>query len=139
MHFTGDGYVDTIDPATGSITGSDSVDPFTVTGTSSDVYLPPATAIVLSWKTAAVIGGRRVAGRTFLSPLWQGDVEANGSPGSTQMTLANAVAAAWIDNGLTDTFAVVWHRPVGGTGGTAEDITAKSVRDKFAVLRSRRD
>lgn len=137
--FVSDSFVDTLDPATGSITGSNPYTPFTLVGTSGLTYLPPANQICVTWKTAAVIAGRRVRGRTFLGPLQIGAAEANGSPSSGALTAAGAIATAWTDNGLTDTFAVVWHRPVGGSGGTAEDITSHQIRDKMAVLRSRRD
>lgn len=137
--FRSDSFVDTIDPATGVITDSNDVTPWTVTGTNSGVLAPLATMVCVTWKTAAVIAGRRVRGRTFLGPLAQNTDDNDGTPASATLTAANALGDAWTDNGLTDTFAVVWHRPVSGAGGTAEDITAHQVRDKFAVLRSRRD
>jgi hypothetical protein len=137
--FVSDSFVDTIDPATGEITASSAQDSWTVTGSSLAALAPPQTAICVTWKTAGIIAGRRVRGRTFLSPLYAGIPDVDGTPTSAAMTAANALAAAWIDNGLTDTFATIWHRPVGGTGGTSERITAYQVRDKFAVLRSRRD
>ena len=137
--FAGDSFVDTIDPATGHITASDSITPWTVVGLSPAGVMPPANAICITWKTAAVIAGRRVRGRTFLSPLYQGVADTDGTPEASRLAAVEDLANAWTDNGLTDTFAVVWHRPVGGSGGTAEDITSHQVRDKFAVLRSRRD
>jgi hypothetical protein len=95
--------------------------------------------LAVTWKTDAVLAGRRVRGRTYLGPLQIGVNEADGSPAAAALALAETFATEWTDNGLTDTFAVVWHRPVGGAGGTAEDITGHQIRDKFAVLRSRRD
>lgn len=135
----GETFVDDIDPATGAITGSHATDPWTVTGTTSGATGPAVLQICATWKTSVVIAGRRVAGRTFIGPLTNAVADTDGTPSAPYMTAALALAAAWIDNGLTDTFAVVWHRPVGGSGGTAEDITSYSVKDKFAVLRSRRD
>ena len=137
--FVSDTFVDTIDPATGSITGSDGVTPWTLAGGTGTQYLPQANQICVTWKTAAVIAGRRVRGRTFLGPLAKTELEDNGTPLAAALTSAGALADAWVNNGLTSTFAVVWHRPVGGSGGTAEDITAHSIKDKFAILRSRRD
>jgi hypothetical protein len=137
--FVADTFVDTIDPATGSITDSNPTAAWTVTGTTTGHTGPAVLAICVTWKTTAVIAGRRVRGRTFLSPLTNAVADIDGTPSAPYMTAANDLGDAWTDNGLTNTYAVVWHRPVGGAGGTAEDITAHSIRDKFAVLRSRRD
>ena len=137
--FNGDSFVDDIDPDTGAITDSHSVTPWTYGGGSGTSYAPPASQVCVTWKTAAVIAGRRVRGRTFAGPFSLSKVDTDGSPTADLMTHMEAFAAAWVDNGLTDTFAVVWHRPVGGHGGTAEDITGHVIKDKLAVLRSRRD
>lgn len=139
MTFQGDSFVDDIDPATGAITDSHSVTPWNYGGGVGTSYLPPANQVCVTWKTAAVIGGRRVRGRTFAGPFATAEADTDGTPNANLMTHMQAFADAWTDNGLTDTFAVVWHRPVGGTGGTAEDITGHVIKDKFAVLRSRRD
>lgn len=138
-HIISDAFVDDIDPATGHITGSNGVTGWSFTGTGATAYCPPATAVCIAWKTAAVIGGRRVQGRTFVGPLSTTHLQTDGTPDAGGLTKANDMASAWTDNGLTATFTVVWHRPVSGAGGTAEDITGHVVKDKFAVLRSRRD
>lgn len=139
LTIVGDGFVDTIDPATGAITGSDDVAPWTVTGGNGTAFLPPASAICLTWLTSDFIAGRRVRGRTFLGPLSAAINNGNGHLIGADLTVAQDVAAAWVDQGGTDVATVVWHRPVGGAGGSDHVISATSVRDKFAVLRSRRD
>jgi len=137
--FTSDAFVDTINPATGAITGTDSFTPWTLTGLSGTDFAPPSSQALLAWGTAAVIGGRRVRGHTFLGPLPTAAVSSTGTLSGLYLGRFQAIADKWVDNGLTDTFAVVWHRPVGGSGGTAEDITTHVARSKLAVLRSRRD
>jgi len=139
LTFTSDSFVDTMDPATGAITATTPYTPWTLTGLSGTDYLPPANQALLSWGTDAVISGRRVRGHTFLGPLPTAAAGSNGQLTGLYLGRFQAIANKWIDNGLTDTFAVVWHRPVGGAGGTAEDITSAVARSKLAVLRSRRD
>lgn len=131
--------VDDIDAATGALTGSHSVTGWHLSGSGSDVYAPLASAIAITWKTSVIVNRRRVRGRTFLSPVSRGAIDSDGTPASGILTAVNAIATAWTDNGLTDTFAVVWHRPKGTSTGSAEDITGHQVKDTFAVLRSRRD
>lgn len=138
-HFVGDTFVDTIDPATGEITGSDAYDGFDIAGAQSNGYMPQASMVVASWHTADIVAGRRVRGRTFLGPLDNSCLQNDGTLSSSTVTHTNALIAAWLDSGITGVDTVVWHRPVGGTGGSDHVITSGSVRDKFGVLRSRRD
>ena len=137
--FVADPFVDTIDPATGEITGSDATDAWTVTGDQGPGYLPPASQMAITWLTADVVSGRRVRGRTFVGPLAIQDIDADGTPGTVKLGHLDAMANAWLDAGITPTQAAVWHRPVGGAGGSDHVITSFSRKDKFAVLRSRRD
>jgi hypothetical protein len=95
--------------------------------------------ICATWNTGAIVNGRRVRGRTFLGPLDNSCLQNDGTLSSSSITHANALGAAWTDAGLTTTLSCVWHRPVGGTGGSNHEIISATVRDKFAVLRSRRD
>lgn len=137
--FVSDSFVDTIDPATGTITGSDAVTSWTQTGTDTAGYAPPATAVVVGWKTDDIVAGRRVRGRTFISPITSGQIDSDGTPVAGMLAYANAFGAKWIDNGATAVYTCVWHRPKGTSPGSDHQITSYSVKDKFAVLRSRRD
>lgn len=139
VSFVSDTFVDTIDPATGTITASDSITPWTVTSSSTASTAPPMVQGCITWKTNDVVAGRRVAGRTFIGPVALDMLQNDGTPSSTAMTKLEAIGAAWQDNGTTDVYAAVWHRPVSGAGGSDHEITAHSIRDKWAVLRSRRD
>lgn len=137
--FTSDTFVDTLDPATGTITGSDSVTGWTVAGTQGTAYLPPATQLVATWLTAGIVNGRRVKGRTFLGPLAYVDSDSDGTPNAIRLGHLQALLDAWHNNGATSVYSCVWHRPVGGVGGSDHEITSASKKDKYAVLRSRRD
>lgn len=135
----GDSFVDTIDPATGVITSSDGVTSWTVTGLNGTDPLPPATAVVLSFSTDDIVNGRRVRGRAFVSPLSAAVLGTGGTLIGADLTVAQDMATSWWDAGLTGTVTVVWHRPVGGSGGSIHPITGSLVKNKFGVLRSRRD
>lgn len=137
--FTSDTFVDDLDPATGAITGSHSITPWSVNGNQSNGYCPTAAMICVVWNTGAIINRRRVRGRTFLGPLDNSCLQNDGTLSSSAITHANALAAAWHDAGLTTTISSVWHRPVNSLGGSNHEILSGTVKDKFAVLRSRRD
>lgn len=137
--FTSDSFVDTIDPATGAITASNAVTPWTVVSSSTAGKAPPAVQGCITWKTNDVVAGRRVAGRTFIGPVAIDQLDLDGTPTAGALAKLEAIGSAWQDNGTTDVYAAVWHRPVSGAGGSDHEITAHNIRDKWAVLRSRRD
>jgi len=133
------GSVDLLDPATGALTGSQSVTaPSIVTGTGGGP-LPPANAILLTGQTAVIIAGRRLRGRSFISPVASG-TQTSGLVSSaaiaTTITSANTSLT-----GVTSSVPVVWHRPQppGPSGGSVSPVTTYSVGSTYAVLRSRRD
>lgn len=103
-----------------------------------------ASGAAIEWRTLGVRRGRRVRGRTFFVPLANTTYEDDG-------TLTSALIggledfAEEISDPLGPQF-LVWSRPVRDeeTGaildeGSSHRITSGSVRDRVAVLRSRRD
>jgi hypothetical protein len=137
--FVSDGTVDDISAASGNLTGTRSLSGFSVSGSSGTSYAPKAVALCVNWLTSTYIAGRRLRGRTFVSPLSQFAQDNDGSPTSTALGYADDFGDAWLTGGPGGITTVVWHRPTGGSGGSTAQITAHSVADKFAVLRSRRD
>lgn len=133
--------VDVVTPATGvitnTITGSNAL--ATITGGAIAGFSPPVVAVVLSLTSATFIGGRRVRGRAFLSPLNDLMEQSDGTPSATAITDVGAFGGDLRDN--TDGFGdlCIWHRPTAGSGGAVAIVTGSSVKDIFAVLRSRRD
>lgn len=129
---------DTLNEVTGEITGAWSGAAQTaVVGTGSGAYAA-ASGAHINWRTADVVNGRRVRGRTFLVPLYGGAYDSDGTIAATVLTdlrtnLATLLTAI-VGNG-----AVVWHRPVNGANGSIHGITTADIPDKAAVLRSRRD
>ena len=101
-----------------------------------------AVGAAITWNTVGVINGRRLRGRTFLVPMGMNSFETDGTLGPTERTTilnaGNALADASVGLGID---LAVWHRPTspGGTDGAAAGVTGCTVKDKTAVLRSRRD
>lgn len=118
------------DPSYEAVTG------WSVTGDSgSSSYLPPATTVVVGWRTTSATRSGR--GRTFLGPLAVPMSDATGSPTPALLTALNGAAAALVafndgfENGAIGVYST--------TQNIFRDITGARVRDQFAVLRSRRD
>lgn len=138
---------DIIDEVTGNLLGGWSGgSAATSTGTATNVYAGPAGAAV-TWQTGAVVDAHRVRGRTYLVPLDAGAFDSNGTLTSTAVATLQGAAGSL----LTGTFFVVWHRPRAARAATGTlpalsahpgsdvNITAATVADKVAILRSRRD
>jgi hypothetical protein len=134
-----DSAVDTITTTSGAVIATNSVTPWTRTGASSAGFGPLAVGGCVTWLTDTFLSGRRLKGRTFVSPVANEFTDADGSPNSSMLTKLTDFGAAWVAAVSGTTAPVVWHRPVAGAGGASSPITAATVRDKFAVLRSRRD
>lgn len=128
-----------INDVTGNITseGVLASDPALVTSTAgaSTAYAGPTGACV-NWETGTFnANGRRIRGRTYLVPLNQA-FEPDGSLNATALGAITAAATAAL--GGTGSLGV-WTRPVDGGGGSFSIAIAALVKDKAAVLKSRRD
>jgi len=137
---TTSGDVDVLNAATGVIENTLSVAaPAPIAGTGGTSWAPFSVAMLLQLRTSTFINGRRVRGRSFLSPVRASAIAAHGSLDETQRN-AMQVAGEDFRTSVTagDTW-VVWHRPVNGAGGSAAQITSVTVPGKPAILRSRRD
>lgn len=98
---------------------------------------PAPVGMIIRWGTAEVVNGRTLRGRTFLVPMCLAAFQAGGTIVDAAVTEIQTQAEALIDD--EDQPMVVWHRPVGGTGGTSGVVNSATAVDKAAVLRSRRD
>lgn len=133
-----------------NVTTQESVTPTwaAVTAATPSGSLPPSQQIVVGWRTS--ISARRGMGRTFLGPLNQGVLESNGTPTAAALTAVGSAAAGLVSTSLSDAngavgvYGLQQSAPQGTTDYSGlprllRDITGHRVRDKFAVLRSRRD
>lgn len=110
-------------------------DPWTVTGSGSGNYLPPATCILISWKTGS--GGRSGMGRTFLGPTLVGLQDANGRLSGVNADAMQVIVDRLVQQsqGLGDGALGVYSP----TQNIFRDFSSGVVRRDYAVLRSRRD
>lgn len=99
----------------------------------------PAAGVgaVVGWTTGGIIDGRRLRGRTFIVPLATVAYDADGTLTTTAIAALEDFANALMASGPL----AVWHRPTtsGGSDGNSYGVIGFRVRDKVAVLRSRRD
>lgn len=132
---------DQIDDNTGSLSGVwTSTGGGTVTGTGA-YGVAAGVGACITWNTGGIVTGahgpRKLRGRTFIVPLHSLNYQTDGTIEPTTMTALGTLANALQASGPL----AVWHRPTGilaGDGGSYGVISNK-VRDKVAVLTSRRD
>lgn len=143
--------VDMIDPTTGMLTSTYSVPPVAaVVGTGSAGFAPLAVGLCPALVTNSIVGGQRIRGRAFLSPI-AGGGEANGTPSAAQLGWAAQIVGMLIGGTGGPPRLVVWHRPrkaraatatlpaLAAAPGSQHYVASVSVKDTFSVLRSRRD
>lgn len=133
--------VEDIDEATGEIRGSTITEGTggSIGGVGTGLSLPPATAACLNLVTGEFKNGRKVRGRTFVSPISQGSSDADGTPTAACLAIVAAVSDIMVEDTGSGENYVVWSRPVNEAGGTMHAVGSMTMPDRFAVLRSRRD
>ena len=121
----------------------------TINGPTSGSAAPQALQLCVSWRTS--LAARRGMGRTFLGPLAAG--VASSTDGTPLVTAVDAVQDAVDDlvsasqaavNGAIGVYGYQSAVPAGGARNENDprvirDILQGRVRNKFAVLKSRRD
>lgn len=127
---------DQIDEATGTLTGvwTGGAGGTTV-GTGAPHFAAPTGACV-TWSTDGIVNGKRVRGRTFLVPLTGDAYQDDGSLRENIRTLMQTAVDTLVSGAAGD--LLVWHRPVGGVGGSAHPVVAGRISDRAAILTSRR-
>jgi hypothetical protein len=132
------GEVEVVNPSTGLITGVDSATGANISGSEGTEPLSPALQGLVRWRTGVYVTAgdppraREIRGRTFIPGPTTGQ-SLNGVPESDYRTDIAAAAAAYASSGPNA--SLVYSR----THDQAEPITASSVWDQWAILRSRRD
>lgn len=128
---------DVIDETTGTLTGT------WATGTATNIACTGAATAAagvggcVTWNTSMVVNGRRLRGRTFVVPLNTGCYDNDGTLVADVLGVMNSFAAQV----QAVTGFSVWHRPgaLGPGSGISSVVTSYRVRDKVAMLTSRRD
>lgn len=139
--WTTDPEVAELDPATGAQVASfvASASPASVVGTGGASIGPPMTMILLRLITSTFISGRKLQGHTNVGPVADGVIQGDGTPATASLATVVAAGGVLLDLGGASPDLLVWHRPVGGAGGSTGSVVGVACPDKFAVLRSRRD
>lgn len=112
-----------------------SVPAWSVAGTGAASFLPPASCMLVDWRTNS--GGRRGRGRTFLGPLSDDTIENNGTPAEGGRTIVQLAADDLIES--SDSFGNGAWGVYSRVDNVIRDFTSASCPNLFAVLRSRRD
>jgi hypothetical protein len=110
--------------------------PGALTGTYS-----AASGACISWGTNGIRNGRRIRGRTFVVPLGGSAYESNGTLAPAAVSALTSYANALKNNTTGRGDFGIWARPTTktATDGVWYPAQTVSVKDKAAVLRSRRD
>lgn len=102
---------------------------------------PPVLALCVAWRTS--LAARRGRGRTFIGPFAKGVMDADGTPTTAYFNALNAAVDTFVANSQAiagGAFAIYGQETAGvPEPKVARDIVSGQVKDKFAVLRSRRD
>jgi hypothetical protein len=121
-----------VDPATGDVTTIATVSVAGVTMTGAGDPLPPATSLLVRWRTGQYLDGREIRGRTNIPRLTETDNTA-GVPSATTISTWAARIATML--ALSTAHHVVWSKK---NGAWATTVTGP-VWNQWASLRSRRD
>jgi hypothetical protein len=137
---TTDPTVEIIQADTGDLVGFFSTVPgAAAVGARAGTY-SAASGACFSWGTNGVRKGRRVRGRTFAVPLAGSCYQSDGTINDTDLATLRQIGVQLLSNtGVTD-FGI-WSRPSTktATDGVWFPAQTSSVKDKVAILRSRRD
>jgi hypothetical protein len=124
--------VQLVDPATGDLIGTEPVSIGNLTFIGTGDPLPPATSLLLRWRSGQYIGGREIRGRTNVARMAEVDSSV-GAPTS-------GLISAWqtrLDAFLATTN--VRHVTYSPKNGNWAHTVSANPWGQWAVLRSRRD
>ena len=126
-----------IDELTGDLTGvwTEAGTGGTVNGFSGKTTAAAGVGACVTWLTGGIVNSHRVRGRTFIVPLEVSQYDVTG----TLTLAAQTFLEDFADDMLTADVGV-WSRPFGAGGnGSFWPATSARIRDKVAILTSRRD
>lgn len=127
---------DTLDEATGALTGAWSGSGGGTVATTGSGSFSQGVGARVMWNTAGVHSGRRVRGATFIVPIVGSAYDSGGLVGTvatgTLQTAADALVAS------TTSVWKIWSRPDPTTGYATNSVVSALVRRNVSTLRSRR-
>lgn len=91
----------------------------------------------ITWLTGGIINGKRLRGRTFIVPLSNNSYGTDGTLEPSMLANLETLASGLQASGPL----AVWHRPTsaGASDGNSYGVVSHRIRDKVAILTSRRD
>jgi len=122
-----------VNVGTGALEGVEVVTGATVPGVSTADQTPRVAQCLIQWRTAQVVNGRFLRGRTFLPGFNVGTTDDDGTVDNSIVAAVATEANDFVTALSND--AAVWSR----THGVAASISLATVWDEFAFMRSRRD
>lgn len=131
-----------IDTGTGELIQELPFEPGTVIAGGGGQTFASVAGACITWNTVGIVNGRRLRGRTFIVPMSANHYQDDGSLVDASRTAIQAAANTYADASAgLGIDGAVWHRPTtpGGSDGAAAGITSAVVRDRVAVLKSRRN
>jgi hypothetical protein len=139
--WTVSGLVDSVEATSGVL--EDTLVALDRTGVATVVgeFLPYQTQGLVTWRTAGIVNGRRVHGRTFI-PYPSETLNVGGVPNGAYVAFLQAAGTALAASGTTE--LCVWHRPVLDSEGTVVEagsphaVTSAIGQPRWSVLRGRR-
>lgn len=138
-----DSEVDIINEVTGQLGAVHGVTPgASVAGTSGGSVHASGVGCRVRWNTAGIRNGRRVVGTTFIVPISAGGYDTSGTIFPTFVTtISDAAANVMLALDLDLIPLQVWSRPTVApvASGQLSEVTSRSVPDKVAWLRTRKE
>lgn len=127
---------DELDSATGALTGVwAGTGGGTIVGTGGVTGYAAGTGCIFDWSTGVIHNGRRVKGRTFITPLLVGSYSGSGvimpATQAALQTAVNTFAASGVAKGI-------WSKGRGPGDGIYAAIASGNVPNRVTSLRSRR-
>lgn len=128
---------DSINDTNGQLVGTWTAPAAAAVNGSGAATAAAGVGVCVGWQTGGIVNGRRLRGRTFLVPVTTPVWGIDGTITDASLASFQAFAAALQASGPL----AIWHRPTskGATDGNSYGVVSNKVRDKVAVLRSRRD
>jgi hypothetical protein len=132
--------VEIVQSDTGDLVGFFNTVPGAVASGSRTTTYNSVSGACISWGTNGVRNARRVRGRTFLVPLAGSIYHTDGTINDGDLAQLQAIGNQMIAGNAVSDFGI-WARPTGPDAADGLWFSAQTagVKDKAAILRSRRD
>lgn len=127
--------VDTVNSDTGALVGGTTAPSLAATVGTATNYAGGSGAEIV-WGTNAVVGRKKVRGRTFIVPLASTGYDTSGQVSTTVQAIMSAAAAALV-TALSPNFGV-WSRPTATRSGAFNQVQTGACSRLAVVLTSRR-